>query len=60
VLVTISPLIDPNYPTQHDATLSGLIGSRNFVAGVVYGSVQYSLGGDARWCTPNNWILKPR
>jgi len=26
----------------------------------VYGSVQFSLNGAARWCTPNNWILKPR
>jgi hypothetical protein len=60
VVVTISPPVDPNYPTQGDATLSGLMASRNFVAGMVYGSVQFSLNGAARWCTPNNWILKPR
>jgi hypothetical protein len=60
VVVTISPPVDPNYPTQGDATLSGLMASRNFVAGMVYGSVQFSLNGAARWCTPNSWILKPR
>jgi hypothetical protein len=60
VVVTISPPIDPNYPTQGDAMLSGLMASRNFVAGMVYGSVQFSLDGAARWCSPNSWILKPR
>jgi hypothetical protein len=34
--------------------------SRTFVAGVVYGSVQFSLDGAARWCQPNNWYLKAR
>jgi hypothetical protein len=60
VVVTISPPTTPNLPTSGDAILSGLMASRNFVAGVVYGSVQFSLNGAARWCTPNNWILKPR
>ncbi len=60
VVVTVSPPIDPNAPTSGDAMLSGLMASRTFVAGVVYGSVQFSLGGVARWCTPNNWILRPR
>jgi hypothetical protein len=60
VVVTISPPVDPNYPTQGDAMLSGLMASRTFVAGTVYGSVQFSLDGAALWCTPNNWILKPR
>ena len=60
VVVTISPPIDPNYPTSGDAMLSGLMASRTFVAGVVYGSVQFSLDGAARWCQPNNWYLKPR
>ena len=60
VVVTISPPVDPNYPTQGDAMLSGLMASRNFVAGMVYGSVQFSLDGAARWCSPNSWILKPR
>jgi hypothetical protein len=60
VVLTISPPIDPNYPTQGDAMLSGLLASRNFAAGAVYGSVQFSLNGAARWCNPNNWILRPR
>ncbi len=60
VVITISPPIDPNYPTQGDAMLSGLLASRNFAAGGVYGSVQFSLDGAARWCSPNNWILRPR
>ena len=60
VMITISPPIDPNYPTQGDAMLSGLLASRSFAAGAVYGSVQFSRDGAARWCNPNNWILKPR
>jgi hypothetical protein len=60
VMITVSPPIDPNYPTQGDAMLSGLLASRNFAAGGVYGSVQFSLDGAARWCNPNNWILRPR
>ena len=60
VVVTISPPTDPYYPTAGDAMLSGLMASRTFAAGMVYGSVQFSLDGDARWCTPNNWYLKPR
>jgi len=60
VVITISPPIDPNYPVQGDAMLSGLLASRNFAAGGVYGSVQFSLDGAARWCNPNNWILRPR
>lgn len=60
VVVTISPPIDPYYPTQGDATLSGLLAARNFAAGGIYGSVQFSLDGAARWCSPNNWILRPR
>jgi hypothetical protein len=60
VVVTISPPVDPNYPTQGDAMLSGLMASRSFVAGTVYGSVQFSLDGAALWCTPNSWYLKPR
>jgi hypothetical protein len=60
VVVTISPLFDPNFPTQGDAMLSGTLGSRNFAAGTVSGSVQFSLGGAARWCNPNSWILRPR
>ena len=60
VVITISPPIDPNYPTQGDAMLSGLLASRNFAAGGIYGSVQFSLDGAARWCNPNNWILRPR
>jgi len=60
VVITISPPIDPNYALQGDAMLSGLLASRNFAAGAVYGSVQFSLDGAARWCNPNNWILRPR
>jgi hypothetical protein len=60
VVVTVSPPVDPLYPTSGDAMLSGLMASRTFVAGVVYGSVQFSLDGAARWCQPNNWYLKPR
>ena len=60
VLVTISPPIDPYYLTQGDAMLSGLLASRNFAAGGINGSVQFSLDGRARWCSPNNWILRPR
>jgi len=60
VVVTISPLVDPNLPTQGDAMLWGTLGSRNFAAGTVSGSVQFSLGGAARWCSPNYWILRPR
>ena len=60
VVITISPPVDPNYPTQGDAMFSGLLASRTFAAGGVYGSVQFSLDGAARWCNPNNWILRPR
>jgi hypothetical protein len=60
VVVTISPPVDPYYPTSGDAMLTGLLASRNFAAGGISGSVQFSLGGSARWCSPNNWILKPR
>ena len=60
VVINISPPIDPNYPTQGDAMLSGLLTGRNFAAGGVYGSVQFSLDGAARWCNPNNWVLRPR
>ena len=60
VMITISPPVDPNYPTQGDAMLSGLLASRTFAAGGIYGSVQFSLDGAARWCTPNNWVLRPR
>jgi hypothetical protein len=60
VVVNISPLFDPNYPTQGDAMLSGTLAARNFAAGGVAGSVQFSLGGAARWCNPNRWILRPR
>jgi hypothetical protein len=60
VVVTVSPPLDPMYPTSGDAMLSGLMASRTFVAGVVYGSVQFSLDGAARWCQPNNWYLKAR
>jgi hypothetical protein len=60
VVVTITPSIDPYSPTQSDATLEGTMSSRAFAAGSVSGSVQFSLGGKARWCTPNRWILHPR
>lgn len=60
VVVTISPPVDPYYATTGDAMLSGLLASRNFAAGGINGSVQFSLNGSARWCNPNNWILKPR
>jgi hypothetical protein len=60
VMVTISPPVDPYYPTQGDATLAGLLAARNFAAGGINGSVQFSLDGRARWCSPNNWILRPR
>jgi len=60
VVVTISPPVDPYYPTSGDAMLSGLLASRNFAAGGINGSVQFALSGSARWCNPNNWILKPR
>ena len=60
VVITVSPPIDPNYPTQGDAMLSGLLTGRNFAAGGVYGSVQFSLDGAARWCNPNNWVLRSR
>ncbi len=60
VVVTVSPPLDPNYPTSGDAMLSGLLASRTFAAGSVYGSVQFALDGAARWCQPNNWYLKPR
>jgi hypothetical protein len=60
VVVTISPPVDPYYATSGDAILSGLLAARNFAAGGINGSVQFSLSGSARWCTPNNWILKPR
>jgi hypothetical protein len=60
VVVTISPPVDPYYATSGDATLSGLLAARNFAAGGINGSVQFSLNGAARWCNTNNWILKPR
>ena len=60
VVVNISPLFDPNYSMQSDAMLSGTLAARNFAAGGVTGSVQFSLGGAARWCSPNSWILRPR
>jgi len=60
VMVTISPPVNPYYATSGDAMLSGLLASRNFAAGGINGSVQFSLSGAARWCDTNNWILKPR
>jgi hypothetical protein len=60
VVVSISPLYSAYTPTQVDAQLEGTLASRNFAAGLVNGSVQFSVGGDARWCSPNYWILRPR
>ncbi len=60
VVVTITPSIDAYSPTQSDAMLEGTMSSRAFAAGSVSGSVQFSLGGKARWCSPNRWILHPR
>lgn len=60
VMVTISPPVNPYYATSGDAMLSGLLASRNFAAGGISGSVQFSLSGAARWCDTNNWILRPR
>ena len=60
VVVTITPSIDTYSPTQSDAMLDGTMSSRAFAAGDVSGSVQFSFGGKARWCSPNRWILHPR
>lgn len=60
VVVAISPMYNANNPTQGDALLEGTLASRNFAAGLVNGSVQFSIGGAARWCSPNYWILRPR
>jgi hypothetical protein len=60
VVVTISPPVDAASATQSDAWLLGTMVSRNFAAGGVSGSVQFSVGGKARWCTPNSWILHAR
>jgi hypothetical protein len=60
VVVTISPLYSASSPTQGDAMLEGTLASRNFGAGLVNGSVQFSVGGAARWCSSNYWILQPR
>ena len=60
VVVSISPLYSAYTPTQGDALLEGTLASRNFGAGLVNGSVQFSVGGAARWCSPNYWILQPR
>jgi hypothetical protein len=60
VVVSISPLYSAYTPTQGDALLEGTLASRNFAAGLVNGSVQFSVGGEARWCSPNYWILRPR
>jgi len=60
VAVTISPSIDPYSPTQSDAMLGGTMYNRAFAAGSIAGSVQFSLGGKARWCSPNSWILHSR
>ena len=59
VVVSISPLYSAYTPTQGDALLEGTLASRNFAAGLVNGSVQFSVGGKARWCSPNYWILRP-
>ena len=60
VVVSISPLYSASSPTQGDAMLEGTLASRNFAAGLVNGSVQFAVGGAARWCSPNYWILRPR
>jgi len=60
VVVSISPLYSAYTPTQGDALLEGTLASRNFAAGLVNGSVQFAVGGAARWCSPNYWILRPR
>lgn len=60
VVVSISPLYGAANPTQGDALLEGALASRNFAAGLVNGAVQFSVGGAARWCSPNYWILQPR
>jgi hypothetical protein len=60
VVVSISPLYGTSSLTQGDAMLEGTLASRNFGAGLVNGSVQFSVGGAARWCSPNYWILQPR
>jgi hypothetical protein len=60
VVVSISPLYSAYTPTQGDALLEGTLASRNFAAGIVNGSVQFAVGGAARWCSPNYWILRPR
>jgi hypothetical protein len=60
VVVSISPVYSASNPLQGDAMLEGTLASRNFGAGLVNGSVQFSVGGAARWCSSNNWILQPR
>jgi hypothetical protein len=60
VVVTISPPVDAASATQGDAWLLGTMVSRNFAAGSISGSVQFSIGGEARWCTPNSWSVHPR
>jgi len=60
VVVTIAPGLDPYSATQGDAMFQGTMSSRTFAAGSVSGSVQFVLGGRARSCSPNRWVLHPR
>jgi len=57
VTVAIAPPLDPVSATQGDAYLVGTMAARTFAAGSVSGSVQFSIRGQARYCTMNSWIL---
>jgi len=57
VTVAIAPPLDPASAVQGDAYLLGMMTSRTFAAGSVSGSVQFSIGGQARYCTINSWML---
>jgi hypothetical protein len=60
VVVTISPGISVDSPTQSDAWLQGTLANPTFAAGIVSGDVQFALGRSARFCRPTYWILRGR
>jgi hypothetical protein len=60
VTVSISPSIRPELGLQLDATLQGTLATAVFGAGVIAGDVQFARGGQARFCSPTYWMLRPR
>jgi hypothetical protein len=60
VVVTVSPSISVDSPTQGDAMLDGRVANPTFAAGILAGDVQFVLGREVRFCRPVYWILQGR